>query len=73
VPQSPDSHFAERNFSEIWDDISSGLNFGDFCECDELQDNGAGSVAEEHRERAMLVRARPRDDSATVNAVATRI
>jgi hypothetical protein len=42
VPQSPDSHFAERNYSEIWGDISSGLNFGDFCECDELQDNGAG-------------------------------
>jgi hypothetical protein len=42
VPQSPDSHFAERNYSEIWADISGGLNFADLCECDELQDNGAG-------------------------------
>jgi hypothetical protein len=42
VPQSPDSHFAERGYSEIWDEISSGLNFADLCECDEFQDNGAG-------------------------------
>ena len=42
VPQSPDSHYEERTYNEVWDDISAGLNFTDFCECDELQDNGAG-------------------------------
>ncbi len=42
VPQSPDSHWVERNYSEVWDDISAGLNFGDFCECADEQDNGAG-------------------------------
>jgi hypothetical protein len=42
VPQSPDSHFVERGYSEVWDEISAGLNFADLCECDVLQDNGAG-------------------------------
>ncbi|HKG36968.1 MAG TPA: thrombospondin type 3 repeat-containing protein [Solirubrobacterales bacterium] len=42
VPQSPDSHYEERNYSEVWDDISLGGNFLDLCECTELQDNGAG-------------------------------
>lgn len=42
VPQSPGSHYEERNYSEVWDDISAGGNFLDLCECTELQDNGAG-------------------------------
>ena len=42
VPQSPDSHFEERHYSQVWNDISAGGNFGDLCECSEFQDNGAG-------------------------------
>ena len=42
VPQSPDSHYEEKGYSEVWDDISAGLNFADLCECTDLQDNGAG-------------------------------
>jgi hypothetical protein len=42
VPQSGDSHFVERNYSEVWNDISAGGNFLDLCECTEFQDNGAG-------------------------------
>jgi hypothetical protein len=42
VPQSPDSHYEERGYSEVWNDVSTGANFLDLCECTELQDNGAG-------------------------------
>jgi hypothetical protein len=41
VPLSPDSHFYEAGFGDVWSAIN-GSNFPDTCDCGLLQDNGAG-------------------------------
>jgi hypothetical protein len=41
VPLSPESHFYEAEYSQVWNAIN-GSNFPDTCRCTELIDNGAG-------------------------------
>lgn len=42
LPLTPGSHSYEARYSEVWARIGAQQPFDDTCECDELQDNGAG-------------------------------
>jgi hypothetical protein len=42
TPLTAGSHYFEGGFSEVWSIIAAQQQFPDRCECDQLQDNGAG-------------------------------
>jgi uncharacterized repeat protein (TIGR01451 family) len=42
IPITGGNNYYEANYFEVWDAIDTRDPFDDTCECDELQDNGAG-------------------------------